>query len=133
MSHAPRRPGHTPEGPVSLRAMADELLEQARELDAGRSGRTLTPGTGTATKQTLLALTGGQVLQEHRTPGPATIQMLRGRAVLGLPDTEETLEEGTWTAIPDEPHDLEAVTDTVALLTVSAPSGGSQGRGSTLS
>lgn len=120
--HAERRHPDQPDQPVSPAALGDGLLEQARGLDAGRSARTLTPGAGATLKQTILALVEGSRLDEHQAPGPATILVLRGDMRMGTSDGTVELSEGQWAAIPDEVHDLEAVTDAVALLTV-APRG----------
>lgn len=118
--HADRRDPETPSDPVVLAELADGLLAQAHELQAGRSARTLTPGAGAALKQTLLALTEGVSLQEHTAPGPATIQVLRGEVRLGTSDTTTEVSTGQWAPIPAEPHDLLALTDATLLLTVVA-------------
>lgn len=116
--HADRRDPETPSEPVALAGLADDLLEQARELQAGRAARTLTPGAGAALKQTLLAMTEGVALQEHTAPGPATIQVLRGEVRLGTSDSTTEVSAGQWAPIPAEPHDLLALTDATLLLTV---------------
>lgn len=118
--HAPRREPAAPEAPAELGSIGDELLGQARDLDAGRSARTLTPGAGTALKQTLLALVEGTRLEEHEAPGPASIQVLSGEVRLGVDDRAIELAEGQWALIPDQPHDLTAATDAVVLLTVAS-------------
>lgn len=120
--HADRRDPETPEGAFDLHAAAGELLDQARGLDAGRSGRTLTPGPGGPLKQTLLALCEGRRLDDHRAPGPATLQVLQGTVVLGTQESSVTVPEGHWAAIPDQTHDLQAQTDATVLLTVALPS-----------
>lgn len=118
--HAPRRPPAAPDTPAMLAMIGQELLEQARELDAGRAARTLTPGAGRALKQTILALTEGTRLEEHQAPGPATIQVLSGEVQLGTPSGPLELDAGQWAPIPDAPHDLVATTDATVLLTVAA-------------
>jgi len=117
-AHAPRRTPNQPEGPLDLHAAADELLAEAEKLNAGRSGRTMTPGQGSALKQTLLALTAGQKLQEHVAPGPITLLGIRGTCLFTRGDEAVTLTDGMWVACPDGPHALEAITDTVVLITV---------------
>ncbi len=117
-THAPRREPTSPTGPVSLTEVGDDVLAQARELDAGRSARTLTPGAGAALKQTVLALTEGSRLNDHRAPGPATLQVLRGKVRMGTATVEIELDAGQWAPIPDESHDLIAMTDATVLLTV---------------
>jgi quercetin dioxygenase-like cupin family protein len=121
--HAPRREPAVPDAPASLPDIGDELLEQARTLDAGRSARTLTPGAGAALKQTLLALVGGTRLEEHDSPGPASLFVLSGDVRLGTSDGGVALTDGQWAAIPDTPHDLAATTDAVVLLTVAVEPG----------
>ena len=119
--HAPRRDPAAPDAPAALGTLGDELLEQARQLEAGRSARTLTPGAGTALKQTLLALLEGTRLEEHQAPGPASIQVLSGEVELGTSDRTVQLRRGEWALIPDDPHDLAATSDAVVLLTVAPP------------
>lgn len=121
--HAPRREPSAPDAPAVLAELGEELLGQARELDAGRSARTLTPGAGAALKQTLLALVEGTRLEEHDAPGPASIQVLSGDVRLGTSDGGVELTAGQWALIPDEPHDLAAVADAVVLLTVAPVQG----------
>lgn len=116
--HADRRHPSEPDGGLDLTALVDELLDQARSLDAGRSGRTLTPGAGASLKQTVLAMVESAHLQDHRAPGPATIQVLRGTIVLGTADSSLELSVGQWAAIPDETHDVRATSDAALLLTV---------------
>lgn len=118
--HAERREPEQPEGAFDLMAAATELLEQAHEMRSGRAARTLTPGAGAPLKQTLLALVAGRELGEHRTPGPATLVLLRGSATIGAEGEMLKLREGQWAAVPTGPHDLRADTDVVALLTVVA-------------
>lgn len=120
MVHAERREPHQPEGPIDLMVVADELLDQARDMAAGRAARTLTPGAGAPLKQTLLALVSGEQLAEHTAPGPATLQVLVGAVELGTGDHRVQVGEGQWAVIPDEQHDLVADDDAVVLLTVAA-------------
>lgn len=119
--HSERRQPEQPTGAFDLLEAARELVAEAGDLAAGRAARTLTPGAGAQLKQTLLAITAGETLAEHRAPGPATIQVLLGRAVLRTGDTEVELGQHHWAAIPEEPHDLRATSDTVVLLTVALP------------
>jgi quercetin dioxygenase-like cupin family protein len=121
--HAPRRIPTPAEGPLDLRAAADELLAEADQLSSGRSARTLTPGQGSPLKQTLLALDAGQRFQEHVAPGPTTLLGIRGTFVLTHDHGAVTLTDGVWASCPTGPHTLEAISDAVLLLTV-APTGG---------
>ena len=121
--HADRRDPETPDAPFDLFGAARELLAQARDLDAGRSARTLTPRVGGPLKQTVLALVGGRKLDEHRAPGPATLLVLEGTVTLGTETASTTLTAGQWAVIPDETHDLAADDDAAVLLTVALPTG----------
>jgi quercetin dioxygenase-like cupin family protein len=116
--HATRRRSAPADAPLDLQAAAAQLLDEARALSSGRLAQTLTPGAGAALKQTLLALTAGQQLQEHVAPGPTTLTGLVGRAVLHHGDSEVPLAAGQWAPCPTGPHTLEAETDTVLLITV---------------
>lgn len=120
--HAERRDPEQPEGAFDLVRAADELLEQARGLAAGRAGRTLTPGAGAPLKQTLLALAKGQRLDEHQAPGPATLHVLVGDVVMSTGGSELPIPQHHWATIPLAVHDLRAATDAVVLLTVAMPS-----------
>lgn len=121
--HAERREPAPPDGAVELLTLGDEVLAQARELQTGRSARTLTPGAGARLKQTLLALTEGAQLQEHRAPGAATIQVLRGEVRMHTAETTLEVSAGQWALIPDETHDLRALSDATVLLTVASEAG----------
>ena len=116
--HADRREPETPAGAFDLQQAAQELLNQASELSAGRSARTLTPGAGAPLKQTLIALRSGSVLDKHQAPGPATIHVLQGEVTMRSDDEEVELREHSWAVIPTGPHDLQAGTDTAVLITV---------------
>lgn len=115
--HADRREPATPQEPLDLEAAVDDLLATAAEQSAGRAARTLTPGTGSRLKQTLVALREGRVLDDHVAPGQATLQLLRGDAVLTWDGGTWELPEGCWVTIPSELHRLEARRDTAALIT----------------
>lgn len=117
-SHAARRDPSTPEGPLDLAAEGDDLLAQAQEMSSGRAARTLTPSAHGVLKQTLVALRNGVQLSEHEANGPATIQLLRGSATINSGEGSIHLDAGQWSAIPAVRHDLQAHTDTLALITV---------------
>jgi quercetin dioxygenase-like cupin family protein len=113
----PGRQGDRADDVVSLRAVAETVREAAAASPAGRAARTLTPGPG-GLRQTVLALTTGASLQEHDSPGPATLQVLDGR--VRLTAGADRWELGAWdlVAIPPRRHALDAVDDAVVLLTV---------------
>ncbi|MEX0657539.1 MAG: hypothetical protein WD080_00230 [Egibacteraceae bacterium] len=122
MTESSQRSSPDSHGTVNLTTAAAELLEEARAANAGRAGRTLTPGAGGPLKQTLLALLAGQHLQDHASPGAATLQVLQGAVRLTTSDDVE-LGAGDHAPIPSEKHGLEARDDAVVLLTVAQPQG----------
>lgn len=114
---APERGGAT--DPVNLPRAAAGLLRSAHDSPAGRAARTLNPGAGVLLKQSLLALVAGRSLADHESPAAATLQVLTGvvRLTGGNPGGIE-LHEGDHAAIPPVRHGLDAVEDSVVLLTV---------------
>jgi quercetin dioxygenase-like cupin family protein len=103
---------------VVLPALVDEHLRRAREGTAGRSAHTLFGGHDNRLRQTLIALLAGHRLDEHESPGEATLQVLSGRVQLVAGDRSRDAEAGELVAIPLARHSLEAHQDSVVLLTV---------------
>jgi quercetin dioxygenase-like cupin family protein len=104
---------------VSLHGMADEYLRRAREGAAGRSADTVYGGHDHRLRQTVIALLAGQRLEEHESPGEATLQVLSGRVRLTAGDaTHEASAGDDLVPIPPQRHALEADDDAVVLLTV---------------
>lgn len=104
--------------PIDLTETARGLLAEAHAASAGRAGVTLVSGDGSPLSQTMLALTQGTSLQEHTAPGPATILIVLGDAILHADGVDTPLAAGEWATIPRTEHSLEAVHDVAALLTV---------------
>jgi quercetin dioxygenase-like cupin family protein len=104
---------------VSLGDLADDLLTKARESSAGREGRTVHGGREHSLRQTVIALVAGQGMHEHESPGEATLHVLRGRVRLAAGADSAELAAGDYLVIPPERHSLEAVEDSVAVLTTS--------------
>lgn len=73
-------------------------------------------------RQTVLALAAGNRLDDHDSPGEATLLVLIGKVELGSAAGAVTAAEGDYLPIPDERHNLQALTDSVVLLTVVARS-----------
>ena len=67
---------------ISLTALARQHLATARAASSGRSAHTIYGGHEHVLRQTLLALTAGSSLDEHESPGEATLQVLQGRVRL---------------------------------------------------
>lgn len=105
-----------------IRTLATEgqaLLEQARGETSGRSSVSLVHED--RVRAVLMGLTAGAGLAEHDAPPGATLQVVTGRArlyVAGGEDREWLLEEGDLIAIPHVRHGVDAVSDSVLLLTV---------------
>lgn len=102
----------------SLTALVRHHLETASTASSGRSAHTIYGGHEHVLRQTLIALRAGSSLGEHENPGEATVQVLHGRVTLVAGDTEWNGSPGDLMTIPDSRHSLEAVADSVVLLTV---------------
>ena len=103
---------------ISLTALAHQHLKMAAEAPAGRSAHTVFGGHEHVLRQTLIALTAGQRLEEHENPGEATVQVLHGRVRLTSSTAEWDGAAGDHLIVPNESHALDAVEDSVVLLTV---------------
>jgi quercetin dioxygenase-like cupin family protein len=86
---------------------------------AGAQRETVYGGHEHALRQTVLALTAGSSLDEHQSPGEATVQVLRGRVRLTGGKLAWEGRAGDLLVVPDARHALQAVQDAVVLLTVS--------------
>lgn len=107
---------------VSLSELADQQLEAARSSNSGRSAHTVHGGHDHQLRQTLIALAGGRELSEHHSPGETTLQVLRGHVRLSTADDSWEGRAGDLLVVPRERHGLNAVEDSVILLTVLADS-----------
>ena len=103
---------------TSLIALARHELGQAREASSGRSAKTVFGGHERQLRQTVMALRAGEQLSEHRNPGEATVQVLDGRVLLRSGEVSWNGSVGDLMTVPDGLHSLEAVEDSVILLTV---------------
>src|SRR5699024_4074243 len=102
----------------SLEAMARQLSRRAAEEGSGRAAETIYGGHEKRLRQTMIALTEGSELGEHDSPGDATVLVVQGRMRLVAGDTSWEGRSGNLLAVPEARHSVEAVTDTVFLLTV---------------
>lgn len=102
----------------SLVALADRQLDEARNIPSGRSAQTVYGGHDHVLRQTLIALAAGQVTDEHVNPGEATVHVLRGRVRMKAGDASWDGLAGDLLIVPDARHAVEALEDSVMLLTV---------------
>jgi quercetin dioxygenase-like cupin family protein len=103
---------------ISLTALAHQHLKMAAQAPAGRSAHTVFGGHEHVLRQTLIALTSGQRLEEHENPGEATVHVLQGRVRLTSSTAAWDGAPGDHLIVPNERHALEALEDSVVLLTV---------------
>jgi quercetin dioxygenase-like cupin family protein len=104
-------------GPVDLTSLATELLDRAAAAHARRAAHTLThPVDGL--RQTVIALLAGADLGEHESPGPASLQVLRGRIRIVTGNGGVALGAGEIAPVPMQRHGLHADEDSVVLLSV---------------
>ena len=105
--------------PVDVHALAGELLQQATG-SAGRAARTL-PHPVDGLRQTLIALREGAVMDEHESPGAASLMVIRGRVRVTAGDDGVELGPHQIAPVPDRRHSLRAEEASVVLLTVALP------------
>jgi quercetin dioxygenase-like cupin family protein len=103
---------------LSLEALAREQLEAARRASAGRAADTVVGGHEHVMRQTVIALLGGRLLAEHVNRGEATVHVLHGRVRLVAGGEAWEGRRGDLLIVPPAPHSLEALEDSVVLLTV---------------
>ncbi|WP_199702277.1 cupin domain-containing protein [Jiangella rhizosphaerae] len=96
--------------------MGADQLEEARISTAGRASRTL--HSGLHLRQTLIALTAGTRMDEHQSPGDATVHCLRGHVTLRTRERTIAVGEGELIDAPPERHDVVADQDSLFILTV---------------
>jgi quercetin dioxygenase-like cupin family protein len=101
---------------MTLESVGDHQLDAARNSPNGRAARTL--HSGTRLRQTLIALTAGTRLNEHQSPGDATILCLRGSVTLHAGERSVTVPAGSLVDVPPQRHDLVADDDSLVILTV---------------
>lgn len=66
-----------------------------------------------------IVLGAGKLLREYSAPGEITVQCIEGRIALRTPEASHVLEAGDFILLRrDEPHELEAIVDSSALLTL---------------
>jgi quercetin dioxygenase-like cupin family protein len=103
---------------VSLPDLATQQLDQARQAHSGRAAHTLHGGHTHELRQTMMALLAGHEFSEHDSPGQASLQVLTGHVHLTAGADVWDGKTGDYVVIPPQRHSLQAVDDSVVLLTV---------------
>lgn len=103
---------------MSLTEASREQLNAARKSAHGRSSVAAVGGESRLLRQIVMAFVAGSGLSEHRAPGDATLQVLSGRVRLAVGSDHCEGKAGDLLPIPVERHVLEALEDSVVLLTI---------------
>ena len=102
----------------SLTALARLELETARRVASGRASKTVYGGHEHVLRQTVVAIVAGHELNEHENPGEATVYVIQGRVRLMAGDVSWNGSPGDLLLVPGSRHSLEAVEDSVVIVTV---------------
>lgn len=103
---------------TSINELAESQLRTAATVESGRSAITVYGRPGARLRQTVVALSAGRVMGEHKSPGDASLLCLKGRVRLRAGDAETDLGEGDLIAVPPQRHNVEAIEPSVLLLSV---------------
>jgi quercetin dioxygenase-like cupin family protein len=102
----------------SLEALARELAAKAAAAKGGRAAETVLGGHEKVLRQTVIAMVRDAELTEHANPGEASVYVLRGRVALVSAGQSWEGRDGDLLIVPDAPHGLKALQNSVVLLTV---------------
>lgn len=103
---------------ISLTALIRKQLDDARQVSSGRSAKTIYGGHDQALRQTLITLLAGQEMDDHESPGEATVHVLQGRITLSTADASWDGLAGDYLVVPHARHTVAALVDSALLLTV---------------
>ena len=103
---------------ISLTGLAAEKLAEARQSHSGRAAHTIHGGHSHELRQTVVALLAEHELSEHDSPGEATLQVLQGHVRLNAGTDAWEGKTGDYVAVPLQRHALQAIEDSVVMLTV---------------
>lgn len=103
---------------INLLEIANAHLAEAHEAGNGRKSQTIHGGHERHLRQTLICLTEGHGLNEHESPGEATVQVLVGAIDFNVDGETVRLVAGDYYVIPPLRHSVDAATDAAFLLTV---------------
>jgi len=108
---------------IDLNALAAQHLVAARAASNGRSSAKLIGDHTKLLRKNLIALAAGSSLQDHESPGEATLLVLEGSIEFHAGDESVTLSAGHMLVIPPERHGLTAITDAAVVLSVAKVAG----------
>jgi quercetin dioxygenase-like cupin family protein len=106
---------------LSLDAVAREQLKHAKENSSRRSARTVYGGHEHVLRQSVIALTEGAVINDHISPGEATLYVLQGRVRLTAGKDSWECRSGDLLNLPENRQSVTALEHSVVLLTVAKP------------
>ncbi len=109
---------------VDLEALGEKLLTEARAATSGRYAVTIHGGHVNSLRQTVVGVAAGHRLDEHENTGEITLHVLRGRARVLAPSEEVELGANDYVVVPLVWDSLEALEDTVLVLSASVQGGG---------
>lgn len=99
---------------------AEELFHSETWKVEGRVAKTLAKYPNL--RVVLLALRSGTRMGEHRAPGQLTLQVLSGEVMLEVREQRVGVGAGQVVTLEEPwPHDVEAIADSVILLTLTWP------------
>lgn len=101
---------------IHLAIMADYLLAQAAENPQGRASQRFDLDLEHLRMTAIGFATGGE-LPEHKNPGEAVVQVVRGRIRLTDATRSIDVEAGLVARIPDGVHSVTALEPSVIVLT----------------
>ncbi|WP_430867060.1 cupin domain-containing protein [Demequina aurantiaca] len=103
---------------VNLLEIATTNITVAQQQGSGRHSQTVYGGREHDLRQTLICLTEGHGLNEHSSPGEATVQVLVGAIDITAGEETVRLAAGDYYVIAPVRHSVAAATDAAFLLTV---------------
>jgi len=108
---------------LHLPTLADHLIAQAADSPQGRSAQRIDLDHETL-RMTAIGFAEGGALPDHRNPGEAVLQVVRGRVRLSDATRTIDMDAGMIARIPDGVHRLDALEPSVVMLTaISMPVG----------
>ncbi len=109
---------------TKLPDLIQEQITLAGQGDtSGRSAKTLHGGRDKALRQTLVVMLAGHRMDEHVSPGEATVLVLAGALKVHTAERQIELGEGDFLVVPPDRHCVDALEDTAFIFTVIKPVG----------